>query len=66
MKTGRIAILEQETFAAASWLAIYTGLGIWPQRYEPAIDIFGSPATPAGFEAMRERIRAAVETLQAA
>jgi len=65
-KTGRIAILEQETFAAASWLAIYTGLGIWPQRYEPAIDIFGSPATPLGFEAMRERIRAAVETLQTA
>jgi tryptophan 7-halogenase len=63
-KTGRIATLEQETFSAASWLALYTGLGLWPQRHEPAIDIFGSPATTAGFEGMRERIRAAVETLQ--
>ena len=62
-KTGRIAMLEEETFAAASWLAIYTGLDVWPERHEPSIDIFGSSATPARFEAMRESIRAAVETL---
>jgi tryptophan halogenase len=63
-RTGRIAMLEQETFAAASWLAIYTGLDLWPQRHEPSIDILGSPATPAGFDTMRARIRQAVETLQ--
>jgi tryptophan halogenase len=64
MKAGRIAAWDQETFLPASWLAIYTGMGLWPQRHEPLIDLFGSSATPAGFEAMRARIRAAVETLQ--
>ena len=62
-KTGRIALLEEETFAAASWLAIYTGLGLWPQRHEPAIEILGSPAMSARFEAMREIIRTTVGTL---
>ena len=62
-KTGRIAMLEEETFPAASWLAIYTGLDVWPERHEPCIDIFGSSVTSARFEAMRESIRPAVETL---
>jgi tryptophan 7-halogenase len=64
-KTGRIAVLEYETFQPASWLAIYTGLGIWPERHEPIIDIFGSPAMAAGFEAMPRMIRQAVEALPA-
>jgi hypothetical protein len=62
-KTGRIAMLEEETFPAASWLAIYTGLDVWPERHEPCIDIFGSSVMSARFDAMRESIRAAVETL---
>lgn len=64
-KTGRIAVLEYETFQPASWLAIHTGLGVWPERYEPVIDIFGSAAMAAGFEAMPETIRQAVAALPA-
>ncbi|HEV2271394.1 MAG TPA: tryptophan halogenase family protein [Steroidobacteraceae bacterium] len=64
-RTGRIAVLEYETFQPASWLAIYTGLGVWPQGHEPVIDIFGSAAMAASFEAMPAMIRKAVAALPA-
>jgi tryptophan halogenase len=64
-RTGRIAVLELETFQPASWLAIYSGLGIWPQRYEPLVELFGSAALATRFEAVRNSVRAAVETLPA-
>lgn len=62
-RTGRIAILEEETFAPASWLAVYTGLDVWPERPEPVIGMAGSAAVAASFEAMPGAIRKAVETL---
>ncbi|HEX8756212.1 MAG TPA: tryptophan halogenase family protein [Steroidobacteraceae bacterium] len=62
-KTGRIAMLEEETFAAASWLAIYAGLEVWPERHEPSVDILGSSAISERFEVMRGIIRTAVEAL---
>ena len=62
-QAGRIANLEEETFAPASWLAVYTGLGVWPEHPEPVIDIHGSAAIAARFEAMPEQMRKAVETL---
>ena len=63
-KTGRIASLEEEAFGPASWLALYAGLGVWPERPEPAVGIAGARAM-ASFEAMPEAIRKAVETLPA-
>lgn len=65
LKTGRIATLEQETFRPASWLAVFTGLNIWPERYEPLIDLLPDAHMTAHFEAMRGKIRAAVEGLPA-
>jgi tryptophan 7-halogenase len=65
LKTGRIAMLEEETFQPASWLALYTGLGMWPERHEPVVDIFASAAMLARFEALRGIIRTAVEKLPA-
>jgi tryptophan 7-halogenase len=64
-RAGRIVTLEEETFAPASWLAVYTGLGVRPERHEPVIDIFGSATVAASFEAMPGVIRKAVETLPA-
>lgn len=63
MATGRIAALEEETFPPGSWLAIYAGMHLWPQRHEPVVDIFTPGAAAARLEAMRETIRIAVETL---
>ena len=64
-KTGRIAMLEHETFLPASWLAIYAGLHVWPQRYEPIVDILVGAELNARLEGMREIIRRSVETLPA-
>ncbi len=62
-RTGRIARLEGETFAPSDWLAIYTGLGLWPQRHEPVIDLLGAAAVVGRLDTMRAAIRKAVETL---
>jgi tryptophan halogenase len=35
---GTIAAMEDETFSAESWLAIFTGLGLMPESWPPAID----------------------------
>lgn len=62
-QTGRIAMLEHETFLPSSWLAIYAGLNIWPVRYEPVVELLGGGGLEGRFEAMREVIRRSVETL---
>jgi tryptophan 7-halogenase len=62
-KTGGIAMMEEETFMPPSWLAIYAGLGVWPERYEPIVDILASRDMAGRFAAMRARIRKSVETL---
>jgi len=35
---GRIVAHELELFRNPSWLAVYTGQGIWPERYDPLAD----------------------------
>jgi tryptophan halogenase len=64
-RTGRIAMLEHETFQPASWLAIYAGLHVWPQRYEPIVELFTGGDLEARFASMRAAIRRSVETLPA-
>ena len=64
-RTGVIAMLEEETFLPASWLAIYAGLDVWPERYEPIVDLLSPGDVTSRFEAMRGKIRKAVETLPA-
>jgi tryptophan halogenase len=64
-KTGRIVMMEEETFLPASWLAIYTGLHVWPERYEPVVEILAHADMVARLEAMREIIRRSVEALPA-
>ena len=62
-RTGRIAMFEHETFLPASWLALYAGLHVWPERYEPVVEILAGAELDARFEDMRAIIRRSVETL---
>ena len=64
-RTGRIAMLEHETFLPASWLALYAGLHVWPERYEPVVEILAGAELEARFEGMRAIIRRSVEALPA-
>ena len=36
---GQIAAMEDETFSAESWQAIFTGLGVAPESWPPATDL---------------------------
>jgi tryptophan halogenase len=62
-RTGRVAMLEHETFLPASWLALYAGLHVWPERYEPVVEIRAGAELDARFEGMRASIRRSVETI---
>jgi len=64
-RTGVIAMMEGETFLPASWLAIYAGLHVWPERYQPIVDLLVPGDVTGRLEAMRASIRKAVETLPA-
>jgi tryptophan halogenase len=64
-RTGVIAMMEEETFLPASWLAIYAGLHVWPERYQPIVDLLAPGDVASRFEAMRATIRKAVQMLPA-
>jgi tryptophan halogenase len=38
-QTGRVAILEPEGFAEPSWVSLLLGLGVFPHRYDPYVDL---------------------------
>jgi tryptophan halogenase len=62
-RTGRIVTLEEETFISPSWLAIFAGHHVWPDRNEPILDLLSSADLERRFQSMREAIRSAVITL---
>jgi tryptophan halogenase len=37
-RTGRLVTHEGDGFAPPSWLAIYRGLNVLPERYDPLVD----------------------------
>jgi tryptophan halogenase len=63
-RTGRIVSPEEETFLPPSWLAIFAGHQVWPDRNEPILDLFSAVDLERRFENMREAIRSAVITLE--
>lgn len=62
-RTGRIVMLDQETFLPQSWLALYSGLGVWPDRHEPLVDGFPEEALAQHFAAVRAAIARAAGRL---
>jgi tryptophan halogenase len=64
-RTGRVITLEGETFLPPSWLALFAGHRIWPERYEPFPDLLPGAELESRFGAMKSMIRSAVETLPA-
>ncbi len=49
-----------EIFGAASWLAIYSGFGIYPERYHPEVDRLDQGYLKEALGAMRQSITEAV------
>jgi tryptophan halogenase len=62
-RTGRIVSLEEKTFLAPSWLAIFAGHHVWPVRHEPILDLVPVADLERKFSNMRMAIRTSVETM---
>jgi tryptophan 7-halogenase len=62
-RTGRVITLEGETFLPPSWLALFAGHRLWPDRYEPYPDLLPDAELDSRFGAMKQTIQAAVATL---
>lgn len=64
-RTGRIAMFDQESFLAPSWLAMFAGFELWPARYEPVIDIMAQGGVSKRLAAIPEAVRRTAEALSA-
>jgi len=59
-ETGRVVILDPDSFAAPSWVAMLMGLGLNPKRYDPFIDQIDLRALHGHFAGLRDTIAQAV------
>jgi tryptophan halogenase len=60
---GRIVYLGTDLFQGASWLAVMTGQGIWPERHEPLADAVDVGEVRRLLAGVRASIRQTVERM---
>jgi tryptophan halogenase len=61
--SGRVAIYDSESFAEPSWLAMYLGLGVMPEHYDPLADLVDEQALRGHFARIRAMVGQAVEAM---
>lgn len=57
---GKLLRYRAEIFGPASWLAIYSGLGLLPERYHPGVDRLDFQYLKDALKAMRQSVADAV------
>ncbi|WOI52165.1 tryptophan halogenase family protein [Parvularcula sp. LCG005] len=62
---GRVFRYDEELFADTSWVAVFEGQGIQPDRYDPLVDTYDEEKLAAVLERMRRTIVAGVDSLPA-
>jgi tryptophan 7-halogenase len=60
---GRVALSEEEHFGEESWLALYFGQGVFPERYDPLADVLDVQHVQQALAQMRTLIGSGVSTL---
>ncbi len=60
---GHMESYKNGLFPPASWLAVYVGQGVVPERYHPMTDNVAFDAMTAEMDDIRDRIRARVEAM---
>ena len=60
---GTVAIYEEETFETDDWLALFTGHGLIPRSYDPAIDLVPTEQAVPQFQRMLGYIKAQVQDM---
>lgn len=58
--SGKLPRFEWDSFQAPSWLSMFAGFGILPQRHDPLADQFSNEELAGSFEQMRAAIARAV------
>lgn len=58
---GKLVRYEWETFLDPSWLSMYAGFGMLPDRYDPMADYFTNDELVSALGRMREAINAALK-----
>jgi tryptophan halogenase len=53
---GRVVLYDEETYDAASWIAVMLGQGVEPARHDPLADASSIDATRLAFKQMREAL----------
>jgi tryptophan halogenase len=62
-QTGRVAILEPEGFAEPSWVSMLLGLGVFPQRYDPYVDLVDIDVVRRHLHGVHDAIRRTVNAM---
>jgi tryptophan halogenase len=60
---GRLITARDELFQDASWLAVFLGQGITPQRHDPLADAFDAGKVRESLASMRNAIKQTVERM---
>jgi tryptophan halogenase len=62
-RSGRVAILDADSFAEPSWVSLFLGLGCWPQRHDPLLAQVDEQALRTHFERLRTAISRTVDDM---
>ncbi|KQY87948.1 tryptophan halogenase family protein [Pelomonas sp. Root1444] len=54
--TGRVAVLDPDSFAEPSWVSLFLGLGLRPEAYDPFVDLIDVQALLQHFVRLRQAI----------
>jgi len=61
--SGRVAILDPDSFAEPSWVSLFLGLGLWPEREDPLLAQVEEPGLRTHFERLHTAISRTVESM---
>jgi tryptophan halogenase len=62
-QTGRVAILEPEGFGESSWASLYFGLGLFPARHDPYVDLVDLDGVRRHLHGVRDAIQRTVNSM---
>jgi tryptophan halogenase len=60
---GRLMVESEELFKETSWLAVFMGQGIHPERYEPLTDAFDEQAMRQFMGNIRQAVAQAAQRM---
>jgi len=60
---GRVLVNDPNGFTEPSWVSLYFGLGLWPERHDPFVDQVPEAALRSHFERVRQAVAGTVDRM---